>query len=404
MSARLIAAVTLIVLAATGCGEREAPVRIGLLTNCATVWEPFWEPTIAAAELPLLARGAHRAGARPSEGIEGGEVGGRPVELVEGCSDGSTAGAVAVARRLVEDDGVDVLVGSLTPNEGIALRMYAHRRPRVTVVVVSSAQAATLQDPAPNVFRFGADSAQMMAGLGAHAYRELGWRRAALIGDATPFGYAQAAGFVAEFCALGGRVATRVWPPPETADFSALVRHLPARLDGVVVSGLVTVASDAGIVEALGARAAGILSAGPLPADLRTPAFRAYAESARREFPRQALMTHSFVVPYHDAMEAVARALDGVDGDLSADQRRFRRALAATAFDAPGGRVTLDDNRQAITTNHLVRLRPGAAAQRTIATVERVEQSFGGRFPVDGPVASRTSPACVAGTPPEWAG
>jgi branched-chain amino acid transport system substrate-binding protein len=423
---RLVLASAVLAAVVAACGGQEKPLRVAVLTTCGTLWGPFSEPAFAAAELPLLTRGARSAGARPSAGVAGAAIGGRRVELVVGCSDGTPADTLAQARRLIEERGASVLVGGLTQTEGTTLGMYARRRPDVTFVIVGTAQATTLHDPAANVFRFGSDAAQWMAGLGSYAYRVLGWRRAAFVGDAGPFGYAQAAGFTAEFCALGGRVVGRIWPPPETSDLTPFARRVPRAADGVVLSGLVTVgflqvykpsgglarrvvvggggAADAGIVRALGDRARGIVSAGPLPGDLATPAWRTYAASVRRAFPRLTLATHAFVVPYYVAMEAVTRALDAVSGDLSGDQRRFRRALAAVKLGAPNGHVRLDENRQAIATNYLMRLGADpAAAERTIERIDGVDQSFGGRFRVGGPVASRTQPACTPGTPPPWA-
>jgi branched-chain amino acid transport system substrate-binding protein len=307
------ALVCAVLAVAAGCGGREDPVRVGMIGNCGTIWKSLWEPILAAGELPLVERGARIAGARPSAGLTGASVGGRPVELVFGCSDGTTHGAVAAARRLVEERGATVVVGGFTPNDGNALRLYAERRPDVTFVVVSNAQATTLRDPVANLFRFSGDAAQWMAGLGSYAYRELGWRRVAIIGDRGPFGYAQAAGFVAEFCALGGHVVKRIWPPPETADLTPFARQVPADVDGVAVAagyvagGFVPVyrpagdlkdhvivggagAGDPAIAEAIGDRAEGILSAGPVPSDLATPAWRAYVASAQRAFPRQSLV------------------------------------------------------------------------------------------------------------------
>jgi hypothetical protein len=66
-------------------------------------------------------------------------------------------------------------------------------------------------------------------------------------------------------------------------------------------------AADADIIRALGERARGIISAGPLPADLETPAWTDYANHARRAFPRHPLPTHAFVVPFYVATEAVMR-------------------------------------------------------------------------------------------------
>jgi branched-chain amino acid transport system substrate-binding protein len=426
-AARLLSvAAAVAAMLVAGCGSRSDPVRVGLLTNCGTLWEPFSEPMVAASQLALLARGARSASERPSAGVSEAVVAGRPVELIAGCSDGSPADTVAQARRLVEERGAAVLVGGFTVPEGTALREYARRRPRVTFVIVANAQATTLREPAPNVFRFSTDAAQWMAGLGSYAYRELGWRTAAFVGDAGSFGYAQAAGFAAEFCALGGRVLARIFPPAETPDLTPFAARVPAAADGVVVSGLVTAgflqsyrptgrlarrvlvggggAADADIAQALGRRARGIVSAGPLPADLATPEWRAYAARAQREFPRRPLVTHVFVVPYHVAMEAVVRALGAAGADLSGGQRRFRRALATTVMNAPYGRLRLDSNRQAIAPNYLMRIgTDGAAPHTTIRKLDAVEQSFGGRFRVGGPVASRTQPACARADPPPWA-
>jgi branched-chain amino acid transport system substrate-binding protein len=423
-AARLV--VVAVVAAASlvlGCGGRDGPVRVALLTNCGTLWEPMTESMTAAAELPLLTRGAEPAGDRPSAGVSRASIAGRSVELVTGCSDGTPVDTVAEARKLVEARGAAVVVGGFTPPEGTALREYARRQPGVMFVIVANAQSTTLQDPAPNVFRFSTDAAQWMAGLGAYAYRELGWRTAALVGDANPFGYAQAAGFIAEFCALGGRVVRRIWPPPETSDLAPFAAQVPPKADGVVLAaGLVTAgflqayrphgrlaehvivggggAGDADVAKALGNRARGIVSAGPLPADLATPAWHAYAERVQAAFPRQPLVTHAFVVPYYVAMDAVVRALEAT----GANHGRLRRALATTDLDAPNGRVRLDGNRQAIAPNYLMRIGAGAKApHRTIATLDAVDQSFGGRFQVGGPVASRTQPRCVRGDPPPWA-
>ena len=54
------------------------------------------------------------------------------------------------------------------------------------------------------------DAAQSGAGLGRRTpTASLGWRTAAVVADDLPFGWEQAAGFVAEFCALGGRIVDR---------------------------------------------------------------------------------------------------------------------------------------------------------------------------------------------------
>ena len=93
-----------------------------------------------------------------------------------------------------------------------------------------------------------------------------------------------------------------------------------------------------------------------------------------------------------------------VDGDLS-DRERFLAALAETTFDGAGGHVELDRQRQAIAPNYLVQMQrhENALVPKTIRTIERVDDSYGGRFAPGRPLPSRTYPLCKRGNPPPWA-
>ena len=52
--------------------------------------------------------------------------------------------------------------------------------------------------------------------------------------DDYSFGYASGAGFIADFCAAGGNITKRVFPPLNTTDYSSFVQQLPApdKVDG----------------------------------------------------------------------------------------------------------------------------------------------------------------------------
>ena len=63
------------------------------------------------------------------------------------------------------------------------------------------------------MFRYHGDGAQWNAGLGEIAYKKLGWRKAAIIMDDYSFAWTSAAGFIADFCAIGGKITKRVFPP-----------------------------------------------------------------------------------------------------------------------------------------------------------------------------------------------
>src|SRR5712691_10456666 len=95
------AAVVLCLALAAGCGGKVAsPIKIGLLTDCNGAFSSFYDTTVAGAELPLLERGARLRGKRPSDGVEGASVAGKPVKLVIGCQGGTFGTMLAEARRL----------------------------------------------------------------------------------------------------------------------------------------------------------------------------------------------------------------------------------------------------------------------------------------------------------------
>ena len=121
-------------------------------------------------------------------------------------------------------------------------------------------------------------------------------------------------------------------------------------------------------------------------------------------FPEyKALAPSPFPVIHTNAMEAVLKALEAVEGDLSDDQRAFQSVLARTELDAPNGHVRLDENRQAIATNYLrhVTKTPKGLTTRTHTTLPNVEQSFNGYFGSSEPLG-RDTIACKHGNAPPW--
>ena len=124
-----------------------------------------------------------------------------------GCADDTADKAIEETRRLVEQEGADILVGPLSGDEGIAVANYAKEHPDKTFINgIAGAQDSTLKVQAPNFFRYHPDGAQWSAGLGDYAYNDLGWKKAAIIGDDYSFPYTSLAGFVAEYCAIGGNI------------------------------------------------------------------------------------------------------------------------------------------------------------------------------------------------------
>jgi branched-chain amino acid transport system substrate-binding protein len=372
----------------------------------------------------LLERGGRLRGRQPTDGVEGAEVAGRPVELLVGCVAGNED-VIPEARRLVEELGAQAIVGPIDPQQGTILRQYAGRRPETAFLIEpSSATSVTLDGPAPNVFRFAPDSAQSAAGAGTYAYRDLGWRTAAVVGDDVPFSWEQAAGFVAEFCALGGRIVDRTWVSVGS-DPADAVTKLRSGADGVFLAPAVS--PQLGFLKRYAARhpdlsrrlvstttllfdptvlplARGVVAVGPLPF-ASTPALGAYATAFAKAFPTipPAVAIGPITVAYRDGVEAVLEALDRSRG---ATGTGLLRTLARVRLDSPTGRIRLDGDRQAIVSSYLGRVGRDAGGRPAITTlrvVRNVEHTFAGYFARSDPPTSRSSTVCRKRTPPPWA-
>ena len=216
---------------AAGCGEKREVVRVGVLVDCTGLIAPSHDMSLAGAALPLLERGGHLARGGLENGAAGAVVGNRELELIPACTELTyTHLMVAATRRLIEEQHVDVVVGPVGTPEGVVFRDLAAHYPNVTFMSGAAlAQQETLRDPQPNLFRFTFDGPQSVAGLGAYAYDVLGWRHAVVVAEPYGEGWERVAGFVTEFCALGGKIVERDLTALLTPDPSAAAsRHAAA--------------------------------------------------------------------------------------------------------------------------------------------------------------------------------
>ena len=337
---------------AGGCGGAERPLRIGVIVDCVGINRPLRNAELSGAQLPLIERGAHARGPRPSDGLDPVEIAGRPVELVPGCTELWEFSALTTeARRLAEVEHVDAIVGGGGSPEEVVLRDVARRAPGVLFLpAVHGPREATLRHPAPNLYRFAGDYGQGAAGLGTYAYRNLGWRRAAIVLTNWDPGWGPREAFAAEFCAVGGRVVSQVLVDsfdPAGGDLA----NVPRDVDGVVVftkgffgpEGFLKalarrvrdpareilvgpgIMDDPALVRSVGRSLAGVTGS----SFVRPERLRAYLRRYEKAFPGTSrdVASTELVTGYRDAVEALVRALELADGDLA----RLRPELARPA-------------------------------------------------------------------------
>jgi len=354
----------------------------------------------------------------------GGEVGGKKIELIKGSSDASPDSAVRAARKLVEQDGVKVLIGPLSGDEGLAVKDYAKTKPDVTFLNgTSAAQDTTLRDPAENFFRFSTDGAQWMAGLGDYAYNEKGYQTVATVAEDYSFPYTQVFGFMAEFCKAGGTVPSKSWVPIGTKDYSSVIAAIPDEVDAIYVAlggadgvnfltqyqqaggqapligGSITV--DQSVLGSKGKMrdvVIGTPSAGPIADNNDTPEWKAFVEAYKTQpnaFPSPSLFAHGYYVN----MKAALTALDEIGADVSDGGAKLRETLSGLELDTPTGKIKLDANRNAVADMYLTEVAEGDDGNlynKLIKVVPQVNQTLG--IPEDEFLAlgkvSRDNPSC----------
>lgn len=337
----------------------------------------------------------------------GDMAGGKKIEYIIVSSDASPDSAIRGARKLVEQDKVDILVGPLSGSEGIAIRDYSKTQPQVTFINgISGAQETTYVTPSENFFRFNMDGAQWSAGLGEYVYNEKGYKTVATVGEDYSFIYTQVFGFATEFCAAGGEITERLWVPLGTKDFGSIIAALPDEVDAIylglgggdavnflnqyqqaggdakLIGGSIMV--DPTVLNSKGkAKEAliGVPSSGPQADTWDNPKWQAFVASYKEvngdaAFPVPSLLATG----YYNATKAMLSALDTVGGDLSDGHAKLRATLSSMVLDAPNGTITLDENRQAIGTNfvsEVVELADGTLATKMVAMKENVNQTLG---------------------------
>jgi branched-chain amino acid transport system substrate-binding protein len=352
-------------------------------------------------------------------------AGGKKIELIKGSSDASPDSAVKAARKLVEQDGVQILIGPLSGDEGLAVKNYAKTQPGVTFVNgTSAAQDTTLRDPAPNFYRFTTDGVQWQAGLGEYAYGTKGYKKVVTIAEDYSFPYSQVQGFMLGFCKAGGHVVDKFWVPIGNKDFSSIVASIPDDIDAIYVAlggadavnflsqyeqagggkpmigGSITV--DQTVLGSKGKQktyVVGTPSAGPIADNWDNPKWQAFVAAYKKAYPDGFPSPSLFAHGYYVSTLAVLQALDTVKGDLSDGQKAFRETLATETVDSPTGVVKLDKNRQAIADIFLTEVAQGSDGNlynKVVKVIPAVNQTLG--MPEDeflklGPV-SRTNPEC----------
>jgi branched-chain amino acid transport system substrate-binding protein len=422
-----VIAATAIVSASPAASEARE-VRVAIMSDCKGAFGAHYENDIGGAQAAFAqyAGGKPANKQKPSAGMTGIKVGSTSVKIVGyGCGDDTAPTAIKETRRLMEGLRADVMVGPLSGDEAVAIAKYAKGKPTKTFIIGTAAsQDPTMQIAPKNVFRYHGDGAQWNAGLGEIIYKRLGWRNAAIIMDDYSFAWTSAAGIIADFCGIGGKITKRVFPPLNTTDYASYVQQLPKpdQVDGYfwVVGGTGTGVSLKAMEQANGKIPAKQLAGNLFLIDgaaatevaplyvgsyvggfgtapgLKTAQVKRYEGVMKKWYPAQGKIAASgFVYNYYNAAWALVLGLQKSAGVVGAKlQASMPRTLASGYQVNSKGLVRLDSRRQAVQDQFQLQIGKGGVPS-IVGLVPNVDQTFGGVFGPNKPAPGRAFPACT---------
>src|SRR6185312_13261096 len=166
----------------------------------------------------------------------GHKVAGREIEVTVEDDASNPNTALEKARRLVEQGNVQMLIGDLLANTGLAVAEYVKGNGVPYFIPIIAADDLTQRDRIPNVIRVaGYAASQFPPPLADYALKH-GHKKMATISQDYSFGHEQCGGFCQAFTEGGGSIVQQFWNPLNTSDFSPYLGQIAALdIDGLFI-------------------------------------------------------------------------------------------------------------------------------------------------------------------------
>lgn len=164
-------------------------------------------------------------------------VAGRPVELIIRDDTSNVETGAAVARELIESEGVEILIGNSSSAVAAQVQQIANENEVVYFAAPAASHDIVGKNWNPYTFRVCRDSAQDAPTVAKWAIENVGTSYLILAEDYA-FGQATAAGFQATFGALGATFLTEepIFAPSDTTDFTPYIQQvLSLEPDGLIL-------------------------------------------------------------------------------------------------------------------------------------------------------------------------
>ena len=350
----------------------------------------------------------------------GNRLGGHPVELIVEDTEAKPDMALTKMRKLVENDKVNFVVGYLLAFEGYAVRDYANDHKVPLFLPIVAADDLTQRQRSPYIVRMIWTSSQPNHPFGEYAFKKLGYKKIATVGQDYAFGWESVGGFQRTFEAAGGQVTQKLWVPLDAGDYGPYVSQIRPDVDAVfallVGSNIpkfiktyqdfgrkaktpligADILTDEDVLQHMGDEAMGILTAHTYAATLKRPQNEKFVSAYRTKYKEDPSY-------YAEAMYTAALWLDRglAKSGLTNDPLKLIDAVKSVDLtDAPRGPLKLDAYNNPIETVYIrkvVRKPGGGLDNEVIDHIDNVSQ-FWNINPAKylaGPLYSRDVPPCT---------
>jgi branched-chain amino acid transport system substrate-binding protein len=331
-------------------GAQGSPIKIGVL---------------APLSGPFSSLGSHKV-----EGIKlffegsGMKAGGRPVQLLVEDTEGKPQEGLRQARKLVESDQADLLLGVLSSAVGAAIKEYSGRAKKVWVTTGAAADAIfKKKNKHPYAFRASLSTWQGNNPMGTWLASQ-NVKRVLLTGPDYSMGQEALNAFRGSFEVGGPKIEAQVMAPLDTTDFAPFLAEIKRKEPEMVYAsypGALAVRfvqqyaafglansipltgygyiCDEDVIEATGTATKGIRSGLNWAYGIDTPENKDFVDRYRKAY-KNAVPTVDSVAGYVGA-QVVHAAVETLRGDTS-NQERLAEAVGKVKINTPRGPISFD--------------------------------------------------------------
>jgi branched-chain amino acid transport system substrate-binding protein len=351
------AAAALLLLPASG--HAADPIKVGVVTPLSGSYAPIGKEVRWGAELAVKEINA------------AGGVNGRKFELLFEDEEANPAVAVRKSEKLLQQDKVDLLTGTVNSGSTLAVGQLAERNSRILVTTVSYATSITGDQCNKDVFRVNANAHMQSSALTGWLTKNVSGKRYFFMGPDYEMGRSTISAFQADIKRLGGTEVGVSFPPLGAKDFTPYIGQIRAARPDVIMTamagndtvrmltqlkeygllnGKLVLAGAAGAVTqenigAMNGAGEGFLSASGYAIDIDTPANKKFVDAFRAEFKTDPDL---FAADTYGLFYLFKQAI-GKAGGTEAD--KLRSAMEGATWDTPQGKKTMRKGDHQATTD-----------------------------------------------------